>query len=166
MKRSPCRHNHAGAHALFLPCVETRPTLLSLPDDCPESLPSLGCYIAVLVHAISMRCKSSSGCVSSRRRGVVVHIGPNLDVRAFPWSCDGKPMAKPRPTIQPASIPTSHFHLDPHDTAISLFCSWANVRPSGACRNKTISDCLKYRRASENSQSQLCKCVSAPYLRQ
>jgi hypothetical protein len=30
-----------------------------------------------------------------------------------------------------------------HDTAISLFCSCANVRPSGACRNRTISDCLK-----------------------
>jgi hypothetical protein len=72
------------AHALFLRYVETRPTLLSLPDDCPETLPSLGCYIAVLTHATSMRCKSSSGCVSSRRRrGVVVHIGLKLEVRAF-----------------------------------------------------------------------------------
>jgi hypothetical protein len=36
-----------------------------------------------------------------------------------------------------------------YETAISLFCSCAKVRPSGACRNKTISDCLKYRRASD-----------------
>ena len=35
-----------------------------------------------------------------------------------------------------------------HDTAINLFCSWARVKPSGACRNSTISDCLKYLRAS------------------
>jgi hypothetical protein len=31
----------------------------------------------------------------------------------------------------------------PYETAINLFCSCASVKPSGACRNKTISDCLK-----------------------
>jgi hypothetical protein len=58
--------------------------------------------------------------------------------------------ASPRSALWTFAGARAHsFHLsNAHETAISLFCSCAKVKPSGACRNSTISDCLKYRRAS------------------
>jgi hypothetical protein len=52
----------------------------------------------------------------------------------------------------PALALTRSNLSNPHETAINLFCSCAKVKPSGACRNSTISDCLKYRRASGRCQ--------------
>jgi hypothetical protein len=117
-------YDHAGVHVLLHRTVDTRPRLLSLPEDYPERLPSLGCCMIVFTQALCMRRKKPqclrklllprSDSTMPTKSG-----GPSFRI-VVRWEASGKSHAQHSTTCKHLCY---DLYLCPHDTAISLFCS-------------------------------------------